>query len=137
MVGNMAALVDLYDGAIKTMKASSQWTMSDKVPLFKEMLVPYFSVLNTWHEKIINKEDVQDTVNTVPGYLALLKERIVQNSSTDVRELSPSAEFSVAAAVLGSSTLFNRHLPVTLEDAFTLVHQKSIVLHRSIKQKIV
>src|SRR5262249_52960387 len=37
--------------------------------------------------------------------------------------IDPSPEFSALIAMLGSGALFDRHLPRTLGDIFTLVHQ--------------
>ncbi len=121
---NMRSLVDLYDSSIKVMKASPEWTMEEKVPLFRTMLLPYFSLLKSWHNDIINPESVPVRFNwDVSTYLNKLEELVHADLVLDIKQLNPSRDFSVAAAVLGSMTDFDRHFPVTSEDKFTLIHQ--------------
>ncbi len=125
----MGRLVEHFDSAIKTMKASPEWSAEAKVPLFKEMLLPYMSLLKNWHHHF--SDHIQIPTHSkwgVEEYLNKLEELISKNENLGSEQLSPSANFSVAAAVLGSSALFNRHFPRTLEDQFTLIHQNLFVL---------
>lgn len=124
LLKTMDELVELYDTSIKTMKASSDWSPEEKTKLFKEMLVPYFSLLEVWSVDLIESDDIPIHDEwTVGRYLEMMKETITNIPDTDPRQLFPTADFSVSAAKLGAQTAFLRHLPGSLEDGFTLIHQ--------------
>ncbi len=136
-IKNMQQLVDLYDSAIKAMKASPQWTMKEKVPLFRTMLYPYLSLLKSWHQVIIDPTSIPVHSSwPISRYLSRLEELLNEHQSMDIAQLSPSRGFSVAAAVLGAITAFERHFPQTLEDDFTLYHQNLLVCTGVLNQRL-
>ncbi len=101
------------------------------------MLIPYLDLLKRWHDHIVDS-------STIPlhwewgvfEYLSALDNALLLNKAQSPDELRPSRNFSVAAAVLGSTTAFERHLPITLEDCFTLIHQNLIVCTNSLNQQL-
>lgn len=123
-LGSMGELVDLFDGAIKAMKVSEKWPNDKKVELFKEMLKVYLTLLKTWHAHSSDLKDIKTHVGWPrKKYLDKLESILNTLPSRGEEQLSPSRDFSVAAAVMSSGTWFDRHLPETLEDVFTLIHQ--------------
>ena len=123
----MNDLVELYDSAIKSMKSSQEIKDIEKTKKFKEMLGPYFELLKGWAEKTVGKDAyLTDSYWTLENYLKEIEAIYLKLPDTDPNQQSPSRDFSVSAAVLGSSAEFDRHLPKTLEDVFTLIHQNLI-----------
>ena len=122
----MGALIDLFDSAIKRMKASTAYSDEKKVALFSTMLEPYFGLFIRWTEKY-TQNLLGDTGNLnleVTRYLAVLEETLVTlKQAPSSKQLTPSPGYNVAAAVLGNQTSLTRALPKTLEDAFSLIHQ--------------
>lgn len=131
----MEEFVNLYDVAIKTMKASQDWPEKEKLSLFREMLEPYFSIFNSW-AYMVNWENIlapeistNDQMSPETGgrsakqYLSELKEIMEKLPTDDPSHLLPSEDFSVVTALLSSDTEFNRHHPEHWEDVFTLIHQ--------------
>ena len=79
------------------------------------MLEEYLNSLEPWLKQLFPPEQVD-------AYLSIMIKNVLKSSNV----LEPSADFSVAAAVMGTDVLLERHLPETLEDAFTLIHQNWI-----------
>lgn len=128
-VQTMNELVDLWDTAIKSMKKTPAQLMSDRqrVSEFKKMLTPFLSLMCEWVENTVGDENFSShTDYLVNQYLNKIKQTL-QDLSDNPEQLKPSSGFSVNAAILNSQTAFNRHLPQTLEDIFTLIHQNLIV----------
>ncbi|MBA2728540.1 MAG: hypothetical protein H0U49_10265 [Parachlamydiaceae bacterium] len=123
----MNKLVELNDTAIKNMKSSLNFSDDkEKITLFKEMLLSYFSLLKSWSQKTL-RPNVFPMIEpwTLEFYLGAISNRLEGMRVDDAyrNHLNPSRDFSVSAAMLGSSTAFERHYPETMEDVFTLIHQ--------------
>ncbi len=129
---SMEQLIAFGDAAIKSMKKGQAFE-EPKAKIFKEMIGLYFDILNdwegedtnTWRKMHYNALIRSDRNKGMLGYLYTIK-NIFNRLNDDPSQLLPSMDFSVSAAVFGSNTLFERHLPKTLEDVFTLVHQNLI-----------
>lgn len=120
----MNDLVDLYDSAIKSMKSSQEIKNErERTRKFKEMLGPYFKLLRGWAEKTVKRGFEMHPGWSLYDYLEKIESTYRELSGADPGQLRPSPNFSVSAAMLGSCTDFSRHLPETLEDVFTLIHQ--------------
>lgn len=120
---NMGDLVDVFDTAIKTMKASPEYTSYEKVEFFKRMLGPYADLFYDWIENVVDQKQIPLHGNwPIRKYLSEMK---IAFRYAD-EKLYPSPEFSVSSAVLGALTAFERHQPQTLEDYFTLIHQNLV-----------
>lgn len=118
----MGNFVALYDSAIKSMKASPHISQEKKVELFTRMLNPYYGLLKGWSEKLSGPLLQYHKDWPLVDYLRQLKSQL-DKTGNGVSELSPSGGFRVYSAILGSVTAFERALPSTKEDVFTLVHQ--------------
>ncbi len=129
-VENMNLLVELYDTAIKSMKASLNFSSDfEKTKIFKEMLLPYFSLLKNWTLEILGTNSFPMNERwTEERMLNTIFERLQGMSETNAEQLLPSRDFSVSAAAFGAGTAFERHYPVTLEDVFTLIHQNLLAV---------
>ncbi len=125
----MNDLVDLYDTAIKTMKASPEMGSDvEKTKKFKEMLGPNLKLLKAWSQHLVGAENYQTHAGwPLNLYMETVEEIFSGLAESDPANLRPSRDFSVSAAVLGALTAFDRHNPRTLEDMFTLIHQNLIV----------
>lgn len=119
----MNEFVDIFDTAIKKIKADSNVANEVKITKIKELLKAYFSLLKYWSIKIIKSDIIHyhESWNLI-DYLSK-EEKLLFDRTNEIYQLSPSREFSVAAATLGSAASFDRHLPRSLEDDFTLIHQ--------------
>lgn len=130
-IETMHAVVDLYDSAIKALKGSTNFTSDrEKVHLFAKMLQPYFQLLELWTTKMVGPDKFNMHWKwTVPLYLERISEQLNNLSQThDPAQLEPSNGFSVSNAMLGSGTDFERIIPQTLEDVFTLIHQNLLAV---------
>ena len=115
------------------MKASPEWTSEEKAAHFKRMLGPYFSLLQNL---IVQLDPTIPCHGAWPFnvYLDKMKE-LFEQFPISVEMLRPSRNFSAAAGTLGAQTEFSRHLPITFEDFFTLVHQNLIVVLSTCKDR--
>lgn len=118
----MGAFVDLYDSSIKSMKASLAFTEEKKVELFTKMLSPYFEMLNGVTRQLSGNLLQYHPDWPLNTYLNKLIE-LFEESGNGVEQLKPSRNFNVSAGILGATTAFDRALPRTKEDTFTLIHQ--------------
>jgi atypical dual specificity phosphatase len=130
-LSTMDSFVDTFDRSIKALKASS---IDHKVEHFKELLDTYYALLQAWAPNaqayITFCEAwwlLDEYQNPLDQYLGSLKKALAKFSNGE-GQLLPSPAFSVSAAMLGSSTVFERHSPNTAEDAFTLIHQNLLVV---------
>lgn len=120
----MSAAVQLFDSSIKTMKKASNWPIDVKVVKFKEMLDTYLALLEVWIGTVIDSKAIPCHISSpVSAHLITLRSTLNRSQGDMHSQLLPSRNFSVAAATLGAQTAFIRHLPRTLEDLFTLIHQ--------------
>ncbi len=120
----MVDLVDVFDRSIKSVKASPLWWGREKVRRIREMLHPYFELLEAWVTHLVPHDRIATHENwPVKRYIEHIQDFMFQRFDEGVEQLMPTPEFSVAAAVLGSRVEFSRHYPGTLEDLFTLIHQ--------------
>lgn len=125
-IKTMQDFVELYDGSIKAMKVGTE-PREAKAKLFKLMLIPELAVLKNWLLETPESGSIPLHAYWPLETYITETEQILNRQWTDVSQLGPSRGFSVAAAVLGTKTAFDRHLPKTLEDMFTLIHQNLIV----------
>ncbi|HEV8050991.1 MAG TPA: HEAT repeat domain-containing protein, partial [Parachlamydiaceae bacterium] len=125
----MNELVNLYDTAIKTMKASLEIGSDiEKTKKFKEMLGTYLKLLKVWSKDLVGANKYVTNYDwPLDSYITMLEKIFVGLAEANPENLRPSRDFSVSAAVLDAGTAFEHHFPVTLEDVFTLVHQNLIV----------
>jgi hypothetical protein len=131
----MEKAVELYDRAIKAMKASPQIT--GKPALFKEMLREFYVVMKALVDQYAkDKPDLVPRGSEMENYLRVIIAGI-ESAPNEERQLRPSAEFSVAAAMLGSKALFARHSPGTDEDRFTLIHKNCLMVLSGEKKELV
>ncbi len=114
--------VDVFDRSIKSLTSSNKYKNKDQhVKNFKQVLVPYFSLLESF--------DIGKNLHYVVASKSIstrkkIKERFDQISSTGAEQFLPSKDFSAVnsiAACTGSG--FDRALPKTLEDMFTFIHR--------------
>lgn len=121
----LCKVVTLYDCSVKSLKAPQLQT---KAQHFQEMLQPYFSLFNTVVLKLVGDGRFYLQDMNLDTYLENIEKILTQKLDFSSSEklgaaLRPSPRFSVLAAMLGSGTSFRRHLPSSLEDVFTLIHQ--------------
>lgn len=144
----------LFDEATKSMKGSPSFA-DEKVQLFYRMLNINFGTMEAWMKTTMHKalltehmggvgeddDDVQYQSERIAGdikrYLHPLKkpwvaiEKNIAQGKRNPGHLNPSRGFNVSAAVFGSVQIGNaqnRHLPKTLEDFFTLIHQNQLAI---------
>ena len=124
VIKSMNDLIDIYDLAIKSMKASQQLDSVEKTQKFKEMLGPYFELFKVLAEGMVGTKGFVTHVSwPLPLYLKTIKSKLDEMSDSDPIQLESSRDFCVSAATLGSATFFARHYPQRMEDVFTLIHQ--------------
>lgn len=133
----MNEMTGLYDSAVKAMKASGQLATSTRVGVFQMMLEPYFNMLQIWGKEIVGESRFPFVNEWNMGSYFSKIEEILKNRGFGNEQLLPSREFSVAAAMLGSNTAFNRHYPVTLEDVFTLIHQNLLACTSNLSNEMI
>lgn len=133
----MLDIVELYDGAIKSMKGSRSFEDKEKGARFKEMVEGYFTLLKNWSTQLAGdaafKWHFSSITNsplvTLVQYLDQIKKILDKRDPSNPAELLPSQNFQVSEALMVNGTNIERHLPVTTEDVWTLIHQnlKAIV----------
>ena len=136
----LEASVELFDTAIKTMKASQAFPNDiAKTVLFKKMLFPCFKLMQRAVEAIPTEVISDNFPNW--GYknpIKSIKSQLDKLSDRDAGQLQPSNGFSVAAAMLGSvKDGIHIQPPTTLEDVFTLIHQNSLVCISTLNRDLV
>lgn len=138
VVQTMDKVIDTLDRALKALKSSGQFPNDEvKAKLFKEMLLPYFQMIEHWMSTLVAPGALPLHENwSVQTYLNQMKWSLTGLPETSA-SLLPSRDFSVQAAILGSATTFGRHLPETLEDMLTLLHQNGLVAINALNQEIV
>ncbi len=123
--------VNLFDLAAKTLKSSSQFE-SDGVKLshFKEMLQFYLSMTKEWTFNLVDPRAIPTHARTTThlDFFERINHEFEQMPDNNPAQFLPSLDFSVSAAMLGSNTAFERHLPRTCEDILTLDHQSKLTV---------
>lgn len=135
----MASMVDLLDRAVKELKASQDFhDPLEKVRKFKEMLAPYYDLMKTWFDLIPeNKKRLLEPADiSVKDYFSDINRYLRDTPDDQLDQLLPSRNFSVSAAILGARTAFLRHLPQTLEDFLTLLHQNALAALHLLNQDL-
>lgn len=120
--------VDKHDKSMKALYLSNQ-SLETKIMQFKALLEPYMALAQCIAEECVGEGGFHFPNNgTLRDYFSFLNvqtQKILNNTNDSA--LRPSPSFSVAAAALGSGTLFQRHISAeeltSLEDLFTLAHQ--------------
>lgn len=119
----MRELVSSLDTIIKTVKASTLYPNDEaKVKDFKILVDLYLGVLNKWASALPAGVIVYNPGWPLDRYVKKLTS-IIGNGQSTAGQLLPSDGFEVRAAALGSAANVERHLPKTLEDTFTTIHQ--------------
>jgi len=136
-IETMNQLVSLFDTAIKTMKASSEFSDIEKTRIFKHTLQEFMSLLRQWAINILGENSfILHPDWDLQSYLDEIQTQLNACPNDDPEQLFPSQRFSVAAAVLGSGTAFERHLPKRLEDVFTLIHQNLLAATSTLTHRL-
>lgn len=137
----MRNALTLLDDSLKTMKKSDLFPVSEHATLFKEMLKPYFQLMENWARIVpfkyigMNARGIDPDESPALGHF---RNREIQlndyiKSMQDIFQrlhpdtpgsLLPSAKFNVKTSILSGGERFTR--PQTLEDMQTLLHQNSI-----------
>ncbi len=102
--------------------AFALFTDAKKVELFTQMLAPYFELLKGWTTQLSGNLLQYQSSWPLDKYLKELKSRL-DATGNETNQLNSSGSFRVYSAILGSTTAFDRALPNTKEDVFTLIHQ--------------
>jgi hypothetical protein len=116
-VGCMNKLVDQFDLAIKALEGSSEYPQEKQLPLFQTMLKGYSDLANSWCDAFGFSEEVR---------FRLKKAReVIDKQNLSPSDLRFSRFFDVAAFGSRSGAALGRvQYPVTLEDAFSTIHQE-------------
>lgn len=123
----MNSWISLCDSAIKEMKSSPHFSDEKKVRLLQQMLSEeYMPMVCDWLTSYAEPWLSYHNNWSLAKYLEKCKEQF-DKAREKPNTLAPSRSFSVAAALVGQRTDFNRSLPQTLEDCFTLTHQNLLV----------
>lgn len=128
-VETMREMVNLYDQAVKTMKSSRQIDISQKPALFQNMLKPYFQFFERSYYEITHPYKYPR------GYFHRDKVMDLFNAEATMDSLKPSPEFSVRGAILSNEADTGLHVPKTLEDLFTFIHQNLLSIAASLTSK--
>ncbi|MES2198674.1 MAG: PEP/pyruvate-binding domain-containing protein [Chlamydiota bacterium] len=122
-------VVEVTDLAIKAMKASSDFTVEEKVIRLRSLLNSNLDLLAAWVEfKGIFRSSY---------HLSFLRTCLNEKMrSNEEYLLFPSKDFSVEAALIENHAAIERHAPKTLEDIFTLIHQNQISMVKAITRVI-
>jgi hypothetical protein len=132
----LRSAIEIYDAAIKTMKASPLFQTDEKVRLFRQMLHALDSAMQHLAAGLTSFGKTKaGTKAGLDLYLNQLK-RFLSTLPEVAGQLNPSNDFSVSAAMATSKALFDRHLPLTLEDLFTLLHQNSLAFLDLFEQEL-
>lgn len=133
----MAQLVEAFDQSVKTLKGSTLYENNQKVENFNKILLDYLILLEKWLtllpseklEQLMPKEHYsnQDLRIAPKKWLKMLRS-VLENNRSNTDQLSPSQDFNVLGAALGSTAYLSRHTPKTSEDVFTTIHQSLIIL---------
>ncbi len=131
----MAQLVEAFDQSIKTLKGSTLYENNQKVENFNKILFNYLILLEKWLTLLPNKKleqlmpkeyhSNQDLRIAPKKWLKMLRS-VLENNRSNTNQLSPSQDFNVLGAALGSTAFLSRHTPTTCEDVFTTIHQSLI-----------
>lgn len=129
-IGTINELVDLYDIAIKTMKASSEITSDvEKTQKFKQMLGPYLELFKCLAKEVVGETGyVTHPDWPLDAYLKTVEGIFQKLPDSDVSQLLTTPGFDVDGAILNSGARFYQgFFPERLEDIFTWTHQNLIV----------
>lgn len=141
----MNRLVSVFDNSIKELKASPEYSTELKIECFKQMVQRYMDLFESWHiglvdpnQKMIKGTQVVDEMsNNFSGYMTKSRQIFVDSAQKGPNTLKPSEGFSVEGAIFYNDVAFDRHLPVTLEDLFTLFHQNLLSSTGILNRKII
>lgn len=128
IISTLDRFIELFDQSIKQLKGSTHYPQ-DRVELvtnFKHLLQEYFNLLNVLVNKLPSNALVFHSNWPLMKYMNEIQERL-KNLPIGPEQLIATPGFSVANAALGSNTAFERNVPVTGEDNFTLIHQNLLV----------
>jgi hypothetical protein len=127
----MKLLVDRFDTSIKSLEASQQYKVDDKIKNFKMLIEQYFNLYSAWLDMptIQKGEEVLSAVKAkknigLNAHRNFIKDKLATAPLTP-ETLRPSARVNVMAITLGSKTLLERGASpvIHLEDVFSVIHQ--------------
>ncbi len=127
----MKSTIDIVDKTIKTVKSSHNLNMNARIAHIKSMLGLFNRLFKTWACEIMPELALKYHSSWPLGSYIQVKQQLfdtIMATQNDQSALAKSPHFSVNAAMLGSSTAFERHYPSTIEDMFMLIHQNSLVV---------
>ncbi|MBF0314771.1 MAG: hypothetical protein HQK52_15225 [Oligoflexia bacterium] len=135
-------VVASFDASIKNLKASTLYpSEQEKVQNFQKMLLPFLSLLKgfrpfTEGKNFTSHEDRKAWYPTLDFDQWLgITNSILNNDrlASDPAQLQPSANFCVRTFSMGSDADYRSSVPLTLEDAFTTIHQslESLISNQS------
>ncbi|HSX10723.1 MAG TPA: PEP/pyruvate-binding domain-containing protein [Chlamydiales bacterium] len=133
----METAVDLIDASAKTLKSSRQFPNNDNVRLFKEIVQSFFEMSRAWAEKLIPEGKIgTHAAWPLTRYFGRIQELLRGMPIDNPVQFLPTRGFSVAAAMLGARTAFERHEPSRLEEMLMLDHQNSLFSVNQLNQEL-
>lgn len=124
----MRNCIDTIDSTIKIVKASNDIPWNERKILLKMMINDFNTVMVTWLKSIMPETAIQYHYDwPLDSYLYKMQELKKDLDTQTTASFQRSPGFSVNAAILGSTTAFERHYPETYEDLFMLIHQNSLI----------
>ncbi|MBA2726802.1 MAG: hypothetical protein H0U49_01335, partial [Parachlamydiaceae bacterium] len=121
----MNELVDLYDLSIKAILVSSSQYQdkAEQTKQFKKMLGPYLQLLKGWAGSTVGTHGFATHQDwPLPKYLDMIEAIFKELPDSDPNQMNLT-NFTVSGGTLGAGTLFDRDLPSSLHDVFSLIHQ--------------
>ncbi|NGX44625.1 MAG: hypothetical protein K1060chlam3_00797, partial [Candidatus Anoxychlamydiales bacterium] len=128
----MNDLVDVYDRAIKTMKASQNLDDALKVEMFKKMLISYFEFFSYVIENLVDEAPFPAAIDRFNS----VKRDLQKKSNPRPSQLYPSAGFDVSRSLLDYPN-YGYNYPATLEDMFTYIHQNHLLISAWFSSKLI
>lgn len=136
-------VIDLLDKSIKSIKSSPQYSEDDKCAFFCGLVENYTELFMAWMTHLVTADDLKisdarhnDYLYELRKVLNDLMEKVCNGSMSKNEALQPSRWFEVPPALITSQAAFDRHLPVTAEDLFTLVHQNLLAITSALIAKV-
>ena len=130
----MEKVVDTYDLAIKEMMASREYRQDEKEIYLKEILFPFFDLLNLWGKSLPPENAFSRFYHQLESIEDFLK-KIEPNKRFEHKHRQSG--FDVRASVLGSGAKFDLHKPNSLEDLWTLIHQNHLSIQYFLTNELV
>lgn len=136
---SMKKVIENLDLYIKGIKANPALDEVEKLKVIRGLLEINKDVLWLWSTELFKEKELQ--LGEGWRLRRYFKEVIDDSFSKQENQyqsthLAPSPGFSVQAATMGSQATYTRHLPMTTEDLFTLIHQNQLYLLSVLQKQI-